>query len=210
MRCTLVCDGSSDRALIPIVEWSLWQLGVRADLETVRAEFNGVKPRPAGLTERIDKAVELFPCDILFIHRDSEGAPVNSRLSEIAAATADLIEGPPYVCVVPVRMLESWLLLSESAIRSAAGNPMGNTTLSMPRLNQVEGLADPKEVIFGLLRGASGRRGRKLQGFDVEKARTLVSQYITDFTLLRRLPSFQAFEAELQTVLQTHHFDNWI
>jgi hypothetical protein len=107
-------------------------------------------------------------------------------------------------------MLESWLLLSESAIRQAAGNPAGRVTLSMPRLTQVEGLADPKEVIFDLLREASERTGRKLQGFDVEGARTLVSQYITDFTSLRVLPSFQAFEAELQGVIQTHRLDLWI
>ncbi len=79
----------------------------------------------------------------------------------------------------------------------------------MPRLNQIEGLADPKAVIFDLLRDASERKGRKLQGFDVEKARTLVSQYIADFALLRLYRPFKHLKRSFMQ-LQNHHLDRWI
>ena len=209
MRCTLICDGSSDRALIPIIEWSLRQSGVSADLESVRAEFYAVRPRPVGLAQRVQKAVELYECDILFVHRDSEGEEVRNRETEIIAATSDLNGNPPHVCVVPVRMLESWLLVSEEAIRSAAGNPSGEVPLSIPALRDLEDLANPKEVMFGLLKTASGRRGRKLKAFDVQRARTLVSQYMKNFQLLRMIPSYLKFETDLRSVVITNHFDTW-
>jgi len=193
-----------------MLEWSLWQLGVTADLESIWADFRGVKQRPVGLAAKVAKAIELYPCDLLFVHRDSEGDDVNNRLIEIAASTAALNGQPPHVCVVPVRMLESWLLLSEGAVRSAAGNPLGSVPLAMPRLRDVENVADPKAVLFSLLRMASERTGRKLRSFDVENARTLVSQYVQDFAPLRILPSFQLFESELRQVVHARQFDRWV
>lgn len=210
MRCTLVCDGSSDRALIPIIEWCLWQLGVRSDLEFFWADLRGVLPVPLGLTARIHKAIELYPCEILFVHRDAENEDAEVRRNEILAATTLLNGDPPHVCVIPVKMLEAWLLFSESAIRQAAGNPEGTVTLHLPRLQDVEALADPKSVLFNLLRTASERNGRRLRSFGVASARTLISQYSSDFGVLRQLPSFIAFEAELKKIVSHRHLDKWI
>jgi len=97
--------------------------------------------------ERIRKCVELCPCDLLVIHRDAEGETRETRENEIRAAMNSLgdIE-VPFVCVVPVRMQEAWLLVDENAIRQAAGNPRGRDTLTMPRLNEVERLPDPLEA----------------------------------------------------------------
>ena len=210
IRCTLVCDGPSDRALIPIFEWSLWQLGVKSDLESVWADLRGVQPAPVGLAARISKAIELYPCEIVFVHRDSENVDAEVRRSEIADAIRSLNVDPPHVCVIPVKMLESWLLFSESAIRQAAGNPEGRIALEIPRPQDLEFIADPKSVLFELLRTASELSGRRLRSFGAGSARTLVSQYSSDFSMLRLLPAFNAFEAELKKVIATKHYDTWI
>ena len=42
------------------------------------------------------------------------------------------------VCVVPIRMTESWLLISEPAIRRAASNPRGREVIHLPRLQKME------------------------------------------------------------------------
>lgn len=195
--------------MIPIFEWSLWQHGVRAELASQWADTRNVKIRDKGLTERIRVSLALYPCDLLFIHRDAEGAAYQLREVEIQQAASMVEDCPPFVAMIPVRMLEAWLLVSESAIRIASGNPHGNVQLSLPRVPQIEGFADPKEELFTLLRRASERRGRKLDQFDVSFARTLVSQNIKDFQTLRMLPSFVKFEAELDQVIGTHHFRNW-
>ena len=153
-------------------------------------------------------AIELYPCDLLFVHRDAEKEPRKSRVEEIANAV--IKDGiPPHVAVVPVRMQESWLLCDERAIRVAAGNPNGAAKLHLPKRATIERIADPKEMVFKLLRTASGRQGRKLQRFNVEFARTQICEQMTDFSLLRGLPSFMAFETDVRAAVTTHHFDQW-
>ena len=209
IRCTLVCDGTSDRALIPIFEWSLWQLGVRVEFSSQLANFGALLQKPSGLDEKVALALELYPCDILFIHRDSENASPSERVAEISGATATQPLDSAQVAMIPVRMTEAWLLGDEQAIRTASGNPSGTVPLNMPSVARVESIADPKELLFQLIRDASELRGRRLAALDVEMTRTLVSQYINDFSYLRQVPSFIAFESELQSVIQEHHFDTW-
>jgi hypothetical protein len=45
------------------------------------------------------------------------------------------VEDMPVVCVVPVRMMEAWLLIDEMAIRRVAGNPNGRIPIELPVLN---------------------------------------------------------------------------
>ena len=202
-------DGSSDRVLTHILEWTLWECGVRAELISQWADLRGLRTAPKGLAARIRKSIELYPCDLLFIHRDAEAASRQTRLEEIREAVQEL--GPrPSVAVIPVRMQESWLLCDESAIRNAAANPNGTVPLSMPRIREIEEIADPKEKVFSLLRTASERTGRKLQQFNVEFARSLICEQIADYSQLRALPSFAAFEADLLAVVQAHHLDTWL
>ena len=209
MRLTLLADGTSDRALIPIIEWALWESGVRADVQTTWADFRGLRDKPVTLTQRVAKALELYPCDVLFVHRDSEAETLETRLDEICLSISALPENHIHVPVIPVKMLESWLLLDETAIRFAAGNPNGSVELEMPNPDRVEAISNPKEVIFALLRMASGKSGRRLAALHVESARTFVSQHIGDFSRLRTLASFRHFEKELGEVVEAHHLRTW-
>jgi len=109
-----------------------------------------------------------------------------------------------HVCVVPVRMQEAWLLFDESAIRRAAGNPTAHMPLRLPRLADVEELADPKSILHDALRTASGLRGRRLKAFSPHRAAHLAGDYIRDFSPLRGLPAFRALEAEIEAVLRAH------
>ena len=111
--------------------------------------------------------MDLYPCDLLFVHRDAEGVPHRSRVEEIEIAMQEVRavhEGaglPPHVVVVPVRMTEAWLLFDEAAIRRAAGNPNGRVSLQLPP-GDPEEIADPKQLLHDLLRTASELGGRRL------------------------------------------------
>ena len=71
-----------------------------------------MRHRPRSLSERISRSLELYPCDLLFIHRDAERAPVESRIAEIRESVKEKQIAPtPVICVVPVRMTEAWLLI---------------------------------------------------------------------------------------------------
>ena len=192
LRYTLVSDGPSDRALLPVLSWLLRENQVRCPIQPEWADLRRMRQPPRKLASRVQVSLELFPCDLLFVHRDAETFPFIRRKTEINNALSRLsLTQPPAVCVIPVRMLEAWLLFSEPAIRWAAGNRNGQTPLNLPPLSRLEQLPDPKSELFELLKIASGRSGGRLKRFDVRRSAGLVTSYIDDFSPLRTLPAFQ-------------------
>jgi hypothetical protein len=151
---------------------------------------------PQSLEERVRLAVENYPCDILFVHRDAERQSPEDRRAEILNAIQHLGNNPPAVCVIPVRMTEAWLLLDELAIRSASGNPRGSQPLNLPVPNSIEYDANPKETLFQALRIASEQAGRRLRDLRVEERRHRVAE-LMNYELLRNLSAFQSLENEL-------------
>jgi hypothetical protein len=144
----------------------------------------------------------LFPCDLLFVHRDAERDDRGVRVAEIRGACSSLSEPPtcPVVCVIPVRMTEAWLLHDEDAIKAAADNPRCKRRLPLPAPQAVEAIPDPQNVLHELLKGASELSPRRLKDFRYGQRVHRVAQYTADqkgFGALRRLTAFQALEAEL-------------
>lgn len=188
LRVTLVSDGSSDRALLPMIRWLLRRAGVDTAIEYSWADLGRLRNPPKTLTDKIKRSIELYPCDLLFVHRDAEGDPVEKRLDEIHAG---LPVGQRCISVIPVRMLEAWLLFDEGLIRMASGNPHGKTVLPLPVFDKLESLPDPKTVLISLLKTASGLKGRRLTRFNVYEARSRVAVLADDFTPLLRLNAFR-------------------
>ena len=204
LRHTLVSDGATDANLIPIIDWTLKQIGGVPLSEGMRAEFGRLSKPPKGLADKLVKAIELHPCDVLFVHRDAEKQSAESRVAEIRDALAALPRKiqPPAVAVVPVRMLEAWLCFDEIAIRNAAGNPNGKAPLGLPSLKRVESRPDPKEDLRKALLAASELSGRRLKKFDTAAAFWRVVDCIENFSPLRELPAFQAFEKSIVSLKQ--------
>jgi len=210
MRFSLLSDGSSDQALLPILEWSLREVGVTSDLQRKWAELRHLLPPPKGLVDRIRKAVELYPCDLLFVHRDAEAQRPETRRNEIGQAIEELRQSAqvvPHVCVVPVRMQEAWLLISENAIRVAAGNPDGRTPLPLPRVRDLENLPDPKKTLFELIQTGSELTGRRRRKLSLPSARLRIPELIDDFSALRGLSANRAMEEELRQIVEQQHWN---
>ena len=114
-RFTLLSDGSSDKALIPHLTWLLRQNGLNQSIVPEWADLSRLREKPKTLTERIERSIELYPCDLLFIHRDAEREDPNNRRQEIATALAESSKESeiPYICVIPIRMQEAWLLFDK-------------------------------------------------------------------------------------------------
>jgi hypothetical protein len=200
IRYTLIADGPSDRALIPLLSWVLREKG---DINRVQAEWADLSrlPRPPrSLRDRILLAIDLFPCDLLFIHRDAERQESKRRCEEIRSAIREAASQgfqTPAVCVVPVQMTEAWLLFDEAAIRLAAGNPNGKNPLNLPELAKIEQITNPKDILFQVLRDASGLTARRLKKFNLAGARIRITELIVDFSPLRALRAFQELEEEI-------------
>ncbi|ACR28349.1 DUF4276 family protein [Burkholderia glumae] len=199
LTVTLLTDGTSDRTLLPIVQFLLdeWSPFPHRTLFA-----DGL--HSGALNARLPRVIELFPCDLLFIHRDAEREPLETRVQEIQTALAESApQHLPHICLVPVRMTESWLLLDEPAIRSAAGNPDGRTPLKLPKAAAIEGLADPKSKLFESLTAAAEVTGRHRRRFSPEAARHRVAE-ILDPSVLRQLASFQFAEKQVRDFFRTN------
>lgn len=206
LRYTLVSDGASDRALLPILSWLLVEHRVLCPIQAEWADLGRLRNPPRTLASRIEWSLNLYPCDILFVHRDAEiradRRSYQQRKAEIIDELANInIAQIPPICVVPVRMMEAWLLINEAALRRAAGNPNGETPLNLPNIADLEEIPDPKEVLYTLLTVASELRGRRLRRFEVRRSSGLVSEYIADFANLRQLPAFRALEADIEETI---------
>ncbi len=143
----------------------------------------------------VRKAQDGYAPTVVFVHRDAERVRWQERRREVPS-------GERIVPVIPVRMTEAWLLIDEMAIRSAAGNPNGTVALELPRAAQLESVPDPKEVLRRLLVEDSQLHGRRSRQFDRAAAVQRVANLIEDFTPLRSLEAFQAFERDLGSALE--------
>lgn len=200
VRYVLVAEGSSDRMLLPVIDWTLRQLGAGVS-ERKHADFRLLPRSPRTLAEKLIGAKQLYPEHLLIVHRDANGAGRPARLAEIRAAA----ENVPAGCVplIPERMTEAWFLHNEAAIRRAAGNPNGSVALALPAPRVVENLPDPKEDLYRALEKATELSGRRLERWKRERsqARQRVAELTEDHGALRELAAYRAFCAELEKVL---------
>lgn len=201
LSITLVTDGSSDRALIPIVEWLVAKKLNEHPFQVQLAE--ALPKHGKGLKNRISYALAHYNCDILIIHRDAEGEDWRIRFDEINQAISTVAFGETHmVSVIPVRMTEAWLLFDEMAVRRAAGNPVGKTAIKLSNLKKWEKEIDPKQLILTALRDASELSGRRLAKFNAYEAKNRVAYLIRDFSVLNQLESFCHFQKNLESALE--------
>lgn len=198
MIYTLVADGPSDRVILPILNWSLKQQEVTPAVAQW-ADFTRI-PRQRNTEQRLRTALELYPCDVLFVHRDAEAQPSALRRDEIATALRGVLVR--HIPVVPVRMTEAWLLADESAIRSAAGNPNGTENLNLPELRRLEGLPNPKRVLYDALTTASGLNARRRSRLPIRQRAQLIPNYIDDYSRLNVLPAFQTLQQDIRILIE--------
>ncbi len=158
----LICEGSSDLPLGNLVRTSFLDRGV--PLRVTAPDFSLLPDHVGHETERkVQAGIRLFDAvpDVLIVHRDADAAGADARRTELASAREAADIDCPFVPVVPVAMTEAWLLLDAKAIRTVAGNPSGRVRLDLPRVGQVEAVADPEHLPGQCLLTAADLTGRR-------------------------------------------------
>ena len=205
---TLLSDGSSDKVLTKILTWIIKQHLSDVPVLAKFGDLRRIPNPPKKLEERIQAALEYYACDILFVHRDAEKHSLEVRKHEISEAwqRIESVNSKIYmVAVVPVRMTEAWLLFDEESIKIAAGNPNYHDDLSLPSLQHIEKLPNPKADLYELIKKASNLHGRKLGKLKTSQRVHVLVDNIADFSPLRNLPAFQKLEDEIKNVLNKHY-----
>ncbi|MFJ2770055.1 hypothetical protein [Streptomyces sp. NPDC087300] len=206
IRALYLCEGSSDTGLRFHIEGIAGTMG-RQILVTV-PDLNRLPNKPGHSVESKLRAAQQLSdgghtYDLVVIHRDSDRELPDHRRREIAEAVAAVTPGLAHVPVIPVRMLEAWLLLDQAAIREVAGNPNGKMALGLPKPARAESVADPKALLKKAIATASEERGRGLQKlqtrFSANRARLV--QMLDREGPVKQLASWQSFTNDLREAL---------
>jgi len=206
LKYTLITDGSSDKTLMNIIQWLLDDLYPQLSCNGSFADFRRLLNPPSSgeVLKRINEAANLYPFDILFYHRDAEKNEKNiiKKRKEEILGKIDKLLASKVVCVVPITMMETWLLIDRDAIKKAAGNRNYLEDIDLPAFKKLESLVKPKEVLQELLGKTSGLKGRRLKTFNVHRAVHLVAENIKDYSPLRELTAFNEFENDLKMAVR--------
>ena len=204
IKFVLVCEGSSDRGLVPHLE----TLCVRAGATEAMGEAPDLArlPVPPGKTVsgQVSAVMRLgAEINLLFVHRDSDGRDPRIVRRQITEEVSSLVGCPVHVCVVPVQEIEAWLLTDEDAIRQVSGKPGGREPLGVPPRRQIEGTASPKEILKEAIAQASGERGRRLEKIRsrFSRLRAILLQRLDIDGPINELPAWQALVADIASAV---------
>ena len=198
MRFLLVCEGSSDTALLPHIQRLLTRYGYPDSPGEAWSDGRRLVDKVRNGLQRLGQF------DLLFVHRDADNAGANPRYHEIENAIQEAEYRGPWVAIVPVRMTEAWILLDEAAIRRVVRRPDGRTPLALPTPREAERRADPKTILETVLLDASETRGRRRREIreDLPNLRRQLLRNLPVGGPLEQLASWSRFRDDAVAALQ--------
>ncbi len=151
-----------------------------------------------------------FAFHVLCVHADGGGDPPRVRAQQVdpglsAALRVLAPESYGRVAIIPVREMEAWTLVDGEALRRAFRTTLSDDEMGLPRrARDVENLLDPKSVLTGAHR-ASLQGARRRSDASPTGALPLIAERIR-LDVLRQVPSFAAFQGEMEAALRSLHF----
>lgn len=201
----LMSEGTSDKAIIPILQWLMQTHFPTSNDNIQRVNFYKFpKQMVHTLEDKLRVIHREFDFDLLFIHMDADNTTLDSRV-QLIRERVEHVRGShegKHVPVIPVQTMETWLLVDEKAIIEAAGNSIKNVRLNMPSLNSLEGFpsTEAKSKLHELLEKAANPRGgrRRRERYRPERDVHSIAEFMEDYTVLRNLSAFQHLENMMQ------------
>lgn len=201
----LTGEGSSDLRLVEHIESLLVEEGF--------TEVSGDAPdlsrfgKAIGRTvrEKLTALVKHYPnIDLVFIHRDADNAGLHAREQEIATAVDGLLIMDRVIPVIPVTMLETWLLADSAAIKRVAGNSSYGDLECVPAIRHIEKITDAKELLLDALCEASQTQGARLRRFKrrFPEMRARLTFDLDPNGPVRQLESYRYFREKISSYCQ--------
>ena len=206
IRFVLAGEGSSDLRLVEHIQTIL----INEGFSEVSGEIPdlGMFTPPVGrsVREKLIALMKYYPhADLILIHRDADNVGAAVREQEIWAASDGIVDVERLIPVVPVTMLETWLLADKEAIKLVAGNSGYRGPLScIPALRRLENARDTKLLLMEALCEASETQGARLgkfrKRFSEMRARLTVD--LNPDGPVRELASYQEFRKKINAYSQ--------
>ena len=198
IRFLLVCEGSSDTALLNHIERLLVDCGASEAAGTASCFGRRVR-------DKISFGLSYYgEADLLFVHRDANSAGAATRYDEISREVEAAGYSGQWIGIVPVRAMEAWLLVDEDAIRRVAGRPVSTESLLLPPPHRVESIGDPKEALKrALYRAAAPQGARRRKKFAAEFGglRRLLAENLPTGGSLDQVPAWVTFRIDTEKAM---------
>lgn len=207
IRFVLTGEGSSDLRLVEHIQTILIEEG----FSEVSGEVPdlGMFSPPIGrsVREKLVALAKYYPhADVIFVHRDADNVGVAVRELEISQAGEGVLESDRIISVVPVTMLETWLLADVNAIKRVAGNAAYRGAIGcIPSVRKLEGARDTKQILMDALCEASGTQGARLGKFKkrFSEMRARLTVDLDPGGPVKDLPSYQLFREKVSNYAQS-------
>lgn len=207
MNFIVVAEGSSDLRLVEHIERILIEEG----FEEARGEAPdlGLFHPPVGTTvrEKLLAVIKYFPsAELIFVHRDADNSGIDARHNEIVNSALNLVPTERLVPIIPVKMLETWLLADRDLISNVSGGRGVRTRLkSLPSIRQLESKSNTKSILLDVLCEASGlERESQLVAFR-KRFPEMRARLVLDLDPqgpVRNLPSYQTFRQHIRKAIE--------
>ncbi|MCQ4261161.1 DUF4276 family protein [Stutzerimonas stutzeri] len=198
----LIGEGTSDLRLIDHIESIFINEGF-TEVSGEAPDLGRFTP-PAGrdTKSKIGCLLKHFPnFDAIFIHRDADNSGAAAREREIADAAAELISLDKVIPVIPVTMLETWLLADIDILKRVAGNlNYKGIPNNLPPINRLESVKDSKQLLLDTLCTLSETQGARLQKFKKRfpEMRARLTYDLDPNGPINELSSYREFRARIK------------
>ncbi len=206
IRFVLAGEGSSDLRLVEHIQTIL----IGEGFSEVSGEVPdlGMFHPPVGrsVRDKLKALTKYYPhADLIFVHRDADNVGTAAREAEIEMASNGVFDTARVVPIIPVTMLETWLLADVEAIKLVAGNSGYRGGLNcIPSLRRLEAVRDTKELLMVALCEASETQGARLAKFR-KRFSEMRARLTTDLNPegpVQELASYQNFRNKVTAVSQ--------
>jgi hypothetical protein len=206
ISCVLVSEGPSDLCLQRITQLLVHDLFPNIEIEFLPGDGAIIRNPPGPVFAWIRNAYQQFNPSLILVHRDSDNEGPANRRAEIDAALFDLRlpSTTKAARVVPVRKTEAWLLADKQAILRVLKQTQFDPRVveSFPAFKNIEDI-EAKARLKKILEESRIFNGARRKDINFSNDRQLLGREINDLASLRKLPSFQAFEEDLQNAINT-------
>ncbi len=212
----LAVEGNTDMRFLKSVVWRSY-LKIVYDLceQDIDVDVFELRPLKAGKSFPefvVNASIEgkKYGILVLTVHADSDRETFRERLQDkfIPAQQALDRDKDNELCkilvpIIPIRMIEAWMLADIALLKDEMGTSLSDTELGLHRAP--ESIANPKETIEEAISVAMQHRPKKRRTLTIADLYGIMGDEVSIESLFR-LPSYRAFYEAAVESLRTIHY----
>lgn len=215
----LYAEGSTDnRFLSPIIQRTAERIIAQDGQGFVDVSEPMIVPKQQG--RRREECILSAACyahgyHALIVHSDADDRTPDRALLERVQPGFDLVSRTDkeackhLIPVIPVQMIEAWMLADHSALRQVIGTDLSPKNLGLPsRPTEVERDANPKRTLDEVIQRAISTRPHRRRQLDFSTRQESLARTI-NLDTLHSVPSYRDFILKFRKTLSELNFISW-